>query len=82
VFRDAQFRSGDKIEISTVQGDLHAIVKESTWLTPGQSLVRDLLKDGSFFKLVQGKNTLTLTAATNADYASATFSARQLYGGV
>jgi hypothetical protein len=82
VFRDAQFRSGDKIEISTVQGDLHAIVKESTWLTPGQSLVRDLLKNGSFFKLVQGKNTLTLTAATNADYASATFSARQLYGGV
>ena len=82
VFHDAQFRSGDKIEISTVQGDLHAIVKESTWLTPGQSLVRDLLKGGSFFKLVQGKNTLTLTAATNADYASATFSARQLYGGV
>lgn len=82
VFHDAQFRSGDKIEISTVQGDLHAIVKESTWLTPGQSLVRDLLKDGSFFKLAQGKNTLTLTAATNADYASATFSARQLYGGV
>ena len=82
VFRDAQFRSGDKIEISTVQGDLHAIVKESTWLTPGQSLVRDLLKDGSFFKLVQGKNTLTLTAATNADYASASFSAQPLYGGV
>lgn len=82
VFHDAQFRSGDKIEISTVQGDLHAIVKESTWLTPGQSLVRDLLKNGSFFKLVQGKNTLTLTAATNADYASASFSAQPLYGGV
>jgi hypothetical protein len=81
-FSAAQFRDGDKIDISTVPGDLHAIVKESTWLTPGQSLVRDLLKDGSFFKLVQGKNTLTLTAATNADYASATFSARQLYGGV
>ena len=82
VFRGAQFRDGDKIEISTVPGDLHAIVKESTWLPTGKSLIHDVLKSGTFFKLERGDNPITITAVTNADYASATFTAQQLYGGV
>lgn len=81
-FRGAQFRDGDKIEISTVPGDLHAIVKESTWLPTGKSLIHDVLKNGAFFKLERGDNPITITAVTNADYASATFTAQQLYGGV
>ena len=81
-FRGAQFRDGDKIEISTVPGDLHAIVKESTWLPTGKSLIHDVLKNGTFFKLERGDNPITITAVTNADYASATFTAQQLYGGV
>lgn len=81
-FSAAQFRDGDKIEISTVPGDLHAVVKESTWLPDGKSLIHDVMKNGTFFKLSRGANTLKLTAATNADYASASFSAQPLYGGV
>lgn len=81
-FSAAQFRDGDKIEISTVPGDLRAVVKESAWLPDGKSLIHDVMKNGTFFKLSRGANTLKLTAATNADYASASFSAQQLYGGV
>ena len=81
-FSAAQFRDGDKIDISTVPGDLHAVVKESTWLPDGKSLIHDVMKNGTFFQLSRGANTLKLTAATNADYASASFSAQPLYGGV
>ncbi|MBP5411496.1 MAG: phage tail family protein [Lachnospiraceae bacterium] len=82
-FSSAQFRSGDKIEISTVSGDLHAVVTASTWQPVGKSLIRDVLKNGSsFFKLAPGENRLAITADTNADYCEAAFTAQQLYGGV
>lgn len=81
-FRGTQFRDGDRIEISTVPGDLHAVIKESTWAPEGKSLMHDVLKSGSFFKLARGANDLELTAATNASYASASFTAQQRYGGV
>ena len=48
----------------------------------GTSLVREVLKNGEFFKLEHGVNELTLAAATNADYVSASFTAQQLFGGV
>lgn len=81
-FPDYPFRDGDKIEISTVNGDLHVRVTESDWMEVGTSLVREVLKGGSFFKLEPGQNVITLTADTNASYASASFTVQPLYGGV
>lgn len=81
-FPDYPFRDGDKIEISTVNGDLHVRVTESDWMETGTSLVREVLKGGSFFKLEPGQNVIALTAETNAGYASASFTVQPLYGGV
>lgn len=81
-FPDYPFRDGDKIEISTVGGDLHVRVTESDWMEVGTSLVREVLKGGSFFKLEPGQNVVTITAETNAGYASASFTVQPLYGGV
>lgn len=81
-FPDYPFRDGDKIEISTVGGDLHVRVTESDWMEAGTSLVREVLKGGSFFKLEPGQNVIELTADTNAGYASASFTVQPLYGGV
>lgn len=81
-FPDISFRSGDKIRISTVPGALEATITESTWAEAGTSLVREVLKTGSFFKIRHGINALELSADVNADYVSASFSAQQLFGGV
>ena len=81
-FPDYPFRDGDKIEISTVGGDLHVRVTESDWMEAGTSLAREVLKGGSFFKLEPGQNAIALTADTNAGYASASFTVQPLYGGV
>lgn len=81
-FPGVQFRNGDTFDISTVPGDLRVVVTESSWMPAGTSLVREVLKNGEFFKLEHGVNELTLAAVTNADYVSASFTAQQLFGGV
>lgn len=81
-FPHYQFENGDKIEICTVPGNIHATVKESTWLEPGTSLLADVFQTGTFFKLQGGDNLLRINADTNFSYVSATFSAERLYGGV
>lgn len=81
-FPDISFRNGDVIEVSTVPGDLHAVVLESDWMEKGTSLLYTVYRNGTFFKLHPGENIIGCTADTNVDFVGAEFSARQLYGGV
>lgn len=81
-FPDIQFRPGDRLEISTVAGDLRATVTDSGWMPVGKSLLYEVMRNGSFFKLVPGENRLGFTAGTNADFVSCELRAKQLYGGV
>ena len=77
---ERQFRNGDVIEFSTVAGDLYVTLAESTYSTPGESLLYAV--SGDFFKLVPGVNILEITASVNTDMVSGEFSASQLWAGV
>ena len=77
-----QLHPGDVIFLSTVPGDLHVEVTESTWMEPGTSLLYAAYKNGTFFKIQPGENILEITAETNVEFVSAKFQARQLFGGV
>lgn len=82
IFSDVKFKSGDVIEISTVQGDLRAVVIESEWMPEGTNLLYSVYRSSTFFKLKKGMNTLEFLADSNAAYVSASFSVLPLYGGV
>lgn len=81
-FPSVQLQNGDKIEISTVPGNMYAIITESDWIEPGTSLLSDVIMTGSFFKLASGENIIRITSDTNFSYIGAEFSAEKLYGGV
>lgn len=81
-FPDIQFRNGDKFEISTVSGNLHVTVKASSWMPEGKSLLYEVLRHGTFFRLLPGENQLQFTADTNPDFISCELSAPNLYGGI
>lgn len=81
-FANISLRSGDTIELSTMPGNLYAIVTESGWMPAGTSLLYTVYKNGSFFRLQKGENILKITADTNAESVGAEFRARQLFGGV
>lgn len=81
-FPDISFRSGDRFTVSTVPGDLHVTVTKSDWMPEGKSLLYEVQRYGTFFRLVPGENRLRITAASNADYVSLSLRARALYGGV
>lgn len=80
-FTDTVFKNGDVIGISTVHGDLYARVIESSWLIPGESLLHDIARNGTFFRLKQGINVIEITSDANVDFLSAVFRTRMLYGG-
>lgn len=81
-FPSVQLQNGDKIEISTVAGNMYAVITESNWTDPGTSLLADVIQTGSFFKLANGENIIRVTSDTNFSYINAEFSIEKLYGGV
>lgn len=81
-FHSVNFQKGDKFTISTIPGELSVIVTESEWMETNTSLLYDVMRNGSFFKLKPGVNTLQFSADTHDEFVSAEIKFRQKYGGV
>ena len=81
-FPDIKFRNGDAIRVITERGNLSAVVIESDWMEIGQSLVYEIMRNGSFFKIAPGTNVLGITADTNSSFVSGDISIKVVYGGI
>jgi hypothetical protein len=81
-FPDIAFQKGDKFTISTVPGSISVTVTQSDWMPVGKSLLSEVIRNGTFFKIVPGENNLRFGADVNFTFISGTFNIEQLYGGV
>jgi hypothetical protein len=81
-FPDIAFQKGDKFTISTVPGSISVKVTQSDWMPVGKSLLSEVIRNGTFFKIVPGENNLRFGADVNFTFISGTFNIEQLYGGV
>lgn len=81
-FKDTRFQLGDVLEISTVKGNLYAKITEREGSTANISLMWDAYKNGYFFELEPGDNTLQMAASSGGNYLSGELSASPLFTGV
>lgn len=81
-FPDIAFQKGDKFTISTVPGSISVTVTQSDWMPVGKSLLSEVIRNGTFFKIVPGENNLRFGADVNFTFVSGAFNIEQLYGGV
>lgn len=78
-FSGVQLQPNDKVQISTVSGDIYAKLLRGI---STENLLYAISPDSEFIKIAPGENTLSVTADTNQALLSGTLTAKQYYGGV